>query len=124
MLLTSGLTIESHATAASAYLSGPLTLGLTARALTAFCSLPLRIRALRVDLRGITVCDVDALLMLESLVVEWCHERRGVSRIARPRAAGRDSFVAIPCGIRDAPDAQLGPERDDRVVSSPPSLVW
>lgn len=124
MISQSGLSIESHARAASAYLSGPLTLGLSARAITAFCNLPRRVRALRVDLRGITVCDVDAMLMLESLVVEWCRERRGVSRIARPRVGARDLFVAIPYEIRDAPGAQLGPERDDRVVSSPPSLVW
>jgi len=123
VFLTSGLTIESHTRAASAYLSGPLSLGLTARAISAFCSLPACVRALRVDLRGITVCDVDALLMLESLVVEWCHQRRGVSRIARPRFGGRDPFVAIPCAIRDAPDAPLGPERDVRVFSSPPTLI-
>jgi hypothetical protein len=120
----SGLTIESHASAASAYLSGRLSLGLTARALTAFCALPVCVRALRVDLRGITVYDVDAMLMLESLVVEWCHQRRGVSRIARPRAGARDAFVALPCAIRDAPEAELRPERDDRVDSSTPSLAW
>jgi hypothetical protein len=124
VILKSGLTIESHASAASAYLSGRLSLGLTARAMTAFCSLPARIRALRVDLRSITVYDVDAMLMLESLVVEWCHERRGISRIARPRMVVRDAFVALPCANRDAPDAELRPERDDRVVSSTPSLVW
>ena len=124
MYLTSGLTIESHASAASAYLSGRLSLGLTARAITAFCALPVHVRALRVDLRGITICDVDAMLMLESLLIEWCHERRGVSRLARPRIGARDAFVAVPCAIRDAPDAELRPERDDRVVSSPPSLVW
>ena len=124
MTLQSGLSIESHARAASAYLSGPLTLGLTARAITAFCGLPERVRALRVDLRGITVCDADAVRMLESLVGEWCYKRRGVSRIARPRAPARDLFVAISYEIRYAPDAELRPERDDRVLSSPPPLVW
>ena len=124
MIHKSGLTIESHASAASAYLSGPLSLGLTARAISAFCALPTRVRALRVDLRAITVCDIDALLMLESLVVEWCRARRGVSRFTRPRVGGRDPFVAIPCAIRDAPDAPLGPERDVRVFSSPPTLIW
>src|SRR5215218_770330 len=107
--------------AASAYLTGPLSLGLTARAISAFCSLPTRVRALRVDLRAITVCDVDALLMLESLVVDWCRGRRGVSRFTRARIGGRDPFVSIPCAIRDAPDAELRPERDDRVVSATPS---
>jgi hypothetical protein len=124
VILQSRLSIEAHANAASAYLSGPLSLGLTARAITAFCSLPARVRALRVDLRGITVCDVDAMLMLESLIVEWCHERSGVSRITRPRIRARDAFVAYPCTIRDAPDAELRPERDDRVVSSPPHPFW
>jgi hypothetical protein len=124
VVLQSRLSIESHARAASVYLSGPLTLALTARAMTVFCGLPMRIRTLRVDLRAITVCDFDAMLMLESLVVEWCHERRGVSRIARPRAGARDAFVALPCAIRDAPEAELRPERDDRVDSSTPSLAW
>lgn len=46
------------------------------------------------------------------------------SVVAYPRLRARDAFVAIPCAVRDAPDAELRPERDDRVVSLPPYPVW
>ena len=71
-------------------------------------------------LRAVTMCDVDALMMLEALLLEWSSERRGVNRIVYPRLPARDAFVAIPCAIRDAPDAALRPDRDDRVVLTRP----
>jgi hypothetical protein len=71
-------------------------------------------------MRGVTVCDVDALRMLEVLLLEWSSERRGVTRIVYPRLRARDAFVAIPCANRDAPDAGLPPDRDDRVVLTRP----
>ena len=124
MILKSQLTIEAHIGAATAYVSGPLTAGVAARAILACRVLPPVVRGVRVDLRGVSVCDVDALVMLEVLLLEWSTERRGVSRIVYPRLRARDAFVAIPCTIRDAPDAELRPERDDRVVLAPPSPVW
>lgn len=124
MILTSQLAIEAHSSAATAYINGPLTASVAARAIMACRLLPPTIRSIRVDLRSVSVCDLDALTMLEALIVEWRAERRGVSRVVYPRLRARDAFVAIPCAIRDAPDAELRPERDDRVVSVPPSLVW
>ena len=124
MILKSQLAIEAHTGAATAYINGPLTASIAARAIMACRLLPPTIRGIRVDLRSVSVCDLDALAMLEALIVEWRAERRGVSRVIYPRLRGRDAFVAIPCAIRDAPDAELRPERDDRVVSVPPSLMW
>lgn len=124
MILKSQLSIEAHGNGATAYVSGPLNASVAARTILACRSLPPDVRSVRADLRGVTVCDVDALVMLEVLLLDWSTERRGVARIAYPRLRARDVFVAIPCAIRDAPDAQLRPERDDRVVLSPPSPVW
>ena len=124
MILKSQVSIEAHASAATAYINGPLTANIAARTIMACRLLPPTIRGIRVDLRSLTVCDLDALTMLEALIVEWRAERRGVSRVVYPRLPGRDAFVAIPCTIRDAPDAELRPERDDRVVSMPPYPVW
>jgi len=81
------------------------------------------LKCVRVDLRGVTVCDVDALNMLEVLLLEWSSERRGVNRIVYPHLRARDAFVAISCAIRDAPESQLRPERDDRGASTPPYPV-
>ena len=124
MILKSQLFVEAHTSAATAYVKGPLTASLAARAIMVCRALPATIRGMRVDLRGVTFAEVNALTMLEAHVVEWSEERRGVSRLVYPRPRARDAFVAIPCAIRDALDAELRPERDDRVVSTPPYPVW
>jgi hypothetical protein len=116
--------MEAHACGATAYVSGPLSASLSACAILACRTLPPDVRHVRVDLRGVTVCNIDALVMLEVLLLEWSSERQGVTRIAYPRIPARDAFVANPCTIRDAPDAELRPERDDRVVLPPPYPVW
>jgi len=118
------LVVETHMSGATAYLSGPFSLAVAARTIAACCRLPSRVRAIRVDLRAVTVWDVNALMMLESLLVEWAHERRGAHHITRPRPRARDAFVAIPCAIRDAPDSQLQRGCDDRVVSTRPFPAW
>ena len=124
MIVTAQLSIEVHPHAATAYLCGPLSAAVAARVILASRTLPPHVRRMRVDLRAVTVCDVDALTMLEVLLLEWSSERRGMSRVVYPRHGSRDAFVAIPCTIRDAPDSELRPERDDRVVSSHPIPVW
>jgi ABC-type transporter Mla MlaB component len=124
VLLKSRISMESNARAATAYLSGPLTSAVAARTIFACRTLPAAVRGVRVDLRGVSVWDDEALVMLEVLLIEWSTERGGTSRIAYPPIRARDVFVAFPCAIRDAPDAELRPERDDRVVSPPPSPVW
>ena len=73
--------MEAHACAATAYLCGPLNASVAARTILACRALPPDVRGVRVDLRGVTVCDVDALNMLEVLLLEWSSERRGVNRI-------------------------------------------
>ena len=118
------LVVETHMTGATAYVSGPFSLAAAARTIAACCRLPRLVRAIRVDLHAVTTWDADALMMLESLLVEWAYERRGAHRITRPSATARDAFVAIPCTIRDAPDSQLRPGCDDRVVSTPPYPAW
>ena len=120
MILKSQLSMEAHACAATAYICGPLNASVAARTILACRALPPEGRGVRADLRGVTVCDVDALMMLEVLLLEWSSERRGVSRIVYPRLTARDAFVAVPCAIRDAPDAGLRPDRDDRVVLTRP----
>ena len=85
--------------------------------------LPAQIRTVRVDIRSVSVLHIDALAMLEALLAGRA-ERRGITRIAYPRVRGRDAFVAVPWAFRDAPDAELRPERDDRVVLAPPYPVW
>lgn len=120
MILKSQLSMEAHACAATAYVCGPLNASVAARTILACRALPPDVRGVRVDLRGVTVCDVDALMMLEVLLIEWSSERRGVNRIVYPHLRVRDAFVAIPCAIRDAPDAGLRPDRDDRVVLTRP----
>ena len=124
MILKSQLSIEAHSRAASVYVHGPLSAATAGRISLGCRTLPHDVRAVRVDLRAVTVSDADALTMLEALLIEWSADRRGQSRIAYPRHGGRDAFVAIPCAIRDASDAPLQRERDDRVVSSTPYPVW
>jgi len=124
VILKSQLSVEAHPSAATAYLKGPLTAGLVARAIMACRALPSSVRGVRVDLRGVSVANVHALAMLEAHILEWSAERRGVSRVVYPHPWARDAFVAVPCTIRDALDAELRPERDDRVVTTPPYPVW
>ena len=115
------LAVETHLSAATVYLSGPFSLSIAARTIAACCRLPGHVRSIRVDLHAVTVWDADAVTMLESLLVEWARERRGTHSITRPHSRPRDAFVAIPCTIRDAPDAPLRPGCDDRVFSTPPN---
>ena len=124
MILKTQLSMEAHGRAASAYLAGPLTAGVAARAILACRMLPAEIRTVRVDLRSVSVLHIDALAMLEALLAEWRAERRGITRITYPKVRGRDAFVAVPSAFRDRPDAELRPERDDRVVLTPPYPVW
>ena len=124
MIPRSQLVVEAHGSGAAAYVSGQFSLAAAARTIAACLRLPKEIRTLRADLRAVTAWDIDAILMLESLLVEWSRERFGVHRITHPRGSPRDAFVAIPCAIRDAPDAQLQRECDERVVSVPPSPIW
>ena len=124
MNFRSQLEVEANASSATAYVSGHLTVGVVVRAIMACRALPPAVDRVRVDLRAVSVCDARALTMLESYIVDWRAERRGMSRVVYPRTRARDAFVAIPCAIRDAPDAELRPERDDRVVSMPPYPLW
>lgn len=112
--------MEAHACAATAYVCGPLNASVAARTILACRALPPDVRGVRIDLRGVTICDTDALNMMEVLLLEWSSERRGVNRIVYPQLRARDAFVAIPCAIRDAPDAGLRLDRDDRVVLTRP----
>lgn len=123
MIVKSQVSVEAHASSATAYVAGPLTAGVVVRAVMACRALPPTVRSVRIDLRGVSTCDLDALVMLESYLIEWRVERRGVTRVVYPRLRVRDAFVAVPCTIRDAPDAALRPERDDRVVATPPYPV-
>src|SRR5687767_1048784 len=119
----SQLVVEAPGSGAAAYVRGQFSLAAAARTIAACFRLPKDVRALHADLRAVAAWDIDAILMLESLPVEWSRERFGVHRIAHRRASPRDAFVAVPCAIRDAPDAQLRRECDDRVVSAPPSPI-
>lgn len=84
MVSNSQLSIEAHPSAATAYVKGPLTASLAARAIMVCRALPAAIRGVRVDLRGVTIADVHALAMLEAHIVEWSTERRGAWCIRGP----------------------------------------
>ena len=71
--------MEAHACAATAYVCGPLNASVAARAILACRALPRRVRACSRRPARRTVCDVDALVMLEALLLEWSSERRGVT---------------------------------------------
>jgi hypothetical protein len=124
VILRSQVVVESNVVAATAYVTGPLTIPVAARAIMACRALPPGVRRVRVDVRAVTVCDSRALAMLDSYIADWRMERRGSAAVMGRKGGVRDAFVAIPCTIRDAPDAELRPERDDRVVSTPPYSVW
>jgi hypothetical protein len=124
VIVRSQVAVEAHAFAATAYVTGPLTASVVARTIMACRALPSTVRGVRVDLRAVSTCDLDALVMLEAHIVEWRAHRRGVSRMSYPRLPAREAFVGIPCTVRDDPDAELRPERDDRVGSRPPYVAW
>ena len=89
MIVRSQVSVEAHASSATAYVMGPLTAAVVVRTVMACRALPPAVRGVRIDLRGVTMCDLDALVMLESHIIEWRVERGGWRHPRRVPAAPR-----------------------------------
>jgi len=124
VIVRSQVAIEAHAFAATAYVTGPLSASVVVRTVMACHALPSTIRGVRVDLRAVSICDLDALVMLEAHIVEWRAHRRGVTHVLYPPLRARESFIAIPSAIRDAPETGGRPEHDERGLSPASYPVW
>lgn len=82
---------ESHAQAATLYVSGPMTAGSALSAVRACDDLPHAVQSLRVDLRGAEPADAGALETFALALGEWRAMRGARTRLALPwprRGAG------------------------------------
>jgi hypothetical protein len=94
--------LESHSGGATLYLRGALSVAGAIRALGACRRLPARVRALRVDMRGVELFDPDALDMVALVLREWRTLRRGLVRVELPRERTFVSLAGGPVGLRAA----------------------
>ena len=78
--------LESHASGATLYLTGALSVAGARLALAAVQGLPDPVRALRVDLRGIRLFDPAALHLLAAQLRDFRRARGGVTRVKLPRS--------------------------------------
>ena len=78
--------IESHGSGVTLYLTGALSVAGSRRALEAVHALPVEVRALRIDMRGIRLFDPVALHLLASELRDWRKERSGITRVKLPRS--------------------------------------
>jgi ABC-type transporter Mla MlaB component len=85
--------LESHPQGATLYVRGALSVCAALRALDRCAELPPRVRALRVDLRGVRFFDPSALDAVAHLLGRWRAERTGVTRVKLPRER---TFVSPP----------------------------
>lgn len=76
--------IESHASAATVYLRGSLSAAAALGAVAACHSLPESVRALVVDLRGLSLVESDGLATLHHLLRRWRTVRDGTIRVLPP----------------------------------------
>jgi ABC-type transporter Mla MlaB component len=81
--------LEAHRDAATLYVAGTLSVAGALDVMRRCDALPNRVRALRVDLRGVRLMDVCALEALAFTLRRWRDARCGITRIAlpSPRAA-------------------------------------
>ena len=77
--------LESHGSGATLYLTGALSVAGSRLALEAVQGLPHRVRALRIDMRGIRLFDPDALHLLAGQLRDWRRSRSGITRVKLPR---------------------------------------
>ncbi|MGI8498591.1 MAG: hypothetical protein ACR2OG_13525 [Gemmatimonadaceae bacterium] len=71
--------LESHGAAAALYLHGTLSSAGVLSALRRCYALPERVRALRVDLRGVRLFDASALDALALSLAAWRDARQGLT---------------------------------------------
>src|SRR5918992_3739782 len=90
----STLSVESHRSAATLYLTGELTSAGVMRAIAEADRLPDNVRALCVDLRGVRNAESHAMRVLEIGLRDWRSSRRGMSRVQLPEDA-HPSVVAL-----------------------------
>ena len=81
------LSVESHRSAATMYLTGELTTAGVMRAIAQADQLPENVRALCLDLRGVRRADSYAMRVLEIGLRDWRSTRRGMSRVKLPDSA-------------------------------------
>ena len=90
----STLSVESHRSAATLYVTGELTTAGALQAIARADELPENVRALCVDLRGVRRADSHAMRALERGLRDWRASRRGMSRVKLPENADA-GLVAI-----------------------------
>lgn len=78
--------LESHGSGATLYLTGALSIAGARTALAAVHELPHRVRALRIDMRGIRLFDPAALHLLAAQLRDWRGSRSGITRVKLPRS--------------------------------------
>ena len=93
MTLEAAVFVESHAHAATLYLSGSLRWEDALAAASLCDSLPPQVTALRVDLRAAEVPDEEVGFILVGVVRKWRGERRGRTSIAMPAREARRALV-------------------------------
>jgi ABC-type transporter Mla MlaB component len=76
--------LEAHHDAATLYVAGTLSVAGAIDVMRRCEALPERVRALRVDLRGVRLLDVCALEALAFTLGRWRESRRGITRLALP----------------------------------------
>jgi len=92
--------LESHPGGATLYLRGALSVVGALRAFDACGRLPARVRALRVDMRGVELFDPSALDTVSLLLHDWRTRRGGMTRIHLPRERTFVSLAGGPVGLR------------------------
>ena len=75
------LSMESHRSAATLYITGELTTHGVMCAIGEANELPDNVRALCIDLRGVRKADPNAMRILQIGLREWRSTRRGMSRV-------------------------------------------
>jgi hypothetical protein len=76
--------VEAHGGAATLYMSGAPSVADALRALRLCLQLPLGVRALRVDVRGVEFPNHDVLVALTIALYRWSLSRGGSIRMALP----------------------------------------
>src|SRR4051812_39664285 len=81
MLSLPHVSMEAHGSAVTVYVHGHISDTDARRVITAFGTLPTRVRSLRLDLSAVDLRDSSTLDALLSVVEGWWTSRRGTTRV-------------------------------------------
>jgi hypothetical protein len=118
--------LEAHPGGATLYLSGALSVLGALRAFGNCQALPVDVRSLRVDMRGVALFDPRALDVAASLLREWRLGRAGVTRVELPRERTFVSLGGGPVGLRSPFRYRARRALESEVVGPPAAAadVW